>query len=263
MNILIIKHGAFGDFIQSVGAFRAIRRHHPEANITLLTTKPWVKLSEYMVENGQLFDRIHVDNRSKGIQGIRESWHLIRWIKQQRFDFVYDLQNTDRTALYFKVLNPKPQWNGAVKGCSHQHDTPQRLTLHTIDRLKEQLAVAGIDDVPDNDLDWLPDTDITVEKPFALIVPGGAPHREKKRWTVEGYSALCNHLVEQDITPVLIGTRADENQTKPITASFQRRLESIPADSQSVDEAELTLNHQNDLKCTGMDSSLRWNDAGN
>ncbi len=220
MNILIIKHGAFGDFIQSVGAFRAIRAQHPSANITLITTKPWAKLANYMLENGQIFNDIRVDSRNKGIQGIKESWQLIRWIKQQKFDYVYDLQNTDRTALYFKLLNPKPHWNGAVKGCSHRHDTPQRLTLHTIDRLKEQLAVSGITEVPENDLDWLPETNThNIKQPYALIVAGGAPHRDKKRWTIEGYSTLCNHLIEQGVTPVLLGTKADANQTQPIAAT--------------------------------------------
>ena len=35
-NILVIKLSALGDFVLSVGAFQAIRAHHPRAEITLL-----------------------------------------------------------------------------------------------------------------------------------------------------------------------------------------------------------------------------------
>ena len=42
----MIKLGALGDFIQACGPFRAIRDHHVGANITLLTTVPFVPLAE-------------------------------------------------------------------------------------------------------------------------------------------------------------------------------------------------------------------------
>ena len=45
-NVLVIKLSALGDFILSVGAFQAIRAHHPGARIALLTTEPFRKLAE-------------------------------------------------------------------------------------------------------------------------------------------------------------------------------------------------------------------------
>ena len=36
-NLLIIKHGALGDFILSFGPFKAIRDHHLNDHIILLT----------------------------------------------------------------------------------------------------------------------------------------------------------------------------------------------------------------------------------
>ena len=40
-KILVIRLGALGDFVLSTGLFKAIRRHHPEASLTLLTTAPY------------------------------------------------------------------------------------------------------------------------------------------------------------------------------------------------------------------------------
>ena len=35
-HVLVIKHGALGDVVLALGAMQAIRRHHPDATITLL-----------------------------------------------------------------------------------------------------------------------------------------------------------------------------------------------------------------------------------
>ena len=40
-RVLVIKLGALGDFLQALGPFAAIRHHHKEAKITLLTTAPF------------------------------------------------------------------------------------------------------------------------------------------------------------------------------------------------------------------------------
>ncbi len=43
-RILVIKLGALGDFVQALGPAAAIRRHHRDAEITLLTTAPYAEL---------------------------------------------------------------------------------------------------------------------------------------------------------------------------------------------------------------------------
>ena len=60
-NILVIKLGALGDFIQSLGPMRAIRQAHPDAKITLLTTSPF----ENFAEKSGYFDSIVLDKRPK------------------------------------------------------------------------------------------------------------------------------------------------------------------------------------------------------
>ena len=43
-NILIIKHGSLGDIAQVSGAIQDIFENHPNENIILLTTKPYINL---------------------------------------------------------------------------------------------------------------------------------------------------------------------------------------------------------------------------
>ncbi len=208
-RILIIKHGALGDIVLATGPFRAIRDHHASAHITLLTTKPYAKL----METCGWFDEIWIDDKPK-------IWQMISWLglrkmlRAAKFDRVYDLQHTDRSHLYFRMFgNPKPEWSGIVKGASHPHDNPNRDKIHTIERQAEQLAAAGIASTPPTDLSWLKSDPARfhLADRYALLVPGGAPHRPRKRWPPSRYAALAIWLQNRDVQPVLIGTLAESD----------------------------------------------------
>ncbi len=43
--VLVIKHGALGDFVLATGCFAAIRRHHTRARLVLLTTARFAALA--------------------------------------------------------------------------------------------------------------------------------------------------------------------------------------------------------------------------
>ena len=55
--ILVIRLGALGYLVLSSGPFRAIREHHPDAHIVLLTTQPY----EDLARAGGWFDEIWCD----------------------------------------------------------------------------------------------------------------------------------------------------------------------------------------------------------
>ena len=58
-NLLIIKHGALGDFILSFGPFKAIRNYHTNDHIVLLTTNAFKEFAE----ESNYFNEIIVDDR--------------------------------------------------------------------------------------------------------------------------------------------------------------------------------------------------------
>jgi ADP-heptose:LPS heptosyltransferase len=206
-NILVIKLSALGDFVQAMGPCAAIRRAHSAAHITLLTTSPYIEFAR----SSGYFDKIWIDQRPRW-------WQVRTWLTlKQRldgggFDRVYDLQTSDRSAFYFRLLRrPKPDWSGIAAGCSLPHANPQREVMHTIDRQREQLAIAGIDGVPLPTFDWIcNDTDaFGLPETFILFVPGGSAGRPGKRWSINGYVELAARLSVKNYVPVLIGA-ADE-----------------------------------------------------
>ena len=58
-RILVVKLGALGNVILSLGPFAAIRRHHATDHITLLTMRPWAD----WLGQSPYFDTVLIDER--------------------------------------------------------------------------------------------------------------------------------------------------------------------------------------------------------
>jgi ADP-heptose:LPS heptosyltransferase len=217
-RILVIRLGAMGDFVQSFGPFAAIRAHHPEARITLLTTRPFVALAE----RAPWFDAVLVDRRPAW-------WNAIGLLRLSRilreFDFVYDLQTSARSSRYFRLAG-QPRWSGVAPGCSHPHANPRRDAMHTRERQRDQLEMAGITAFPPPALDWLMDRPAVAlpDRPV-LLVPGAAPHRPRKRWPAERFGALAVRLARSGYAPVVVGTRAETPLAATIRAACPGALD--------------------------------------
>jgi ADP-heptose:LPS heptosyltransferase len=234
-KILVIKLGAFGDFVQALGVMRAIRQAHSTAHITLLTTKPFVDIA---ISSGYV-DECHIDVRPKWHQ--LKAWaELSRWLNISSFWRVYDLQNNDRTALYYKLFLDKPEWVGVAKGASHRNISPRRTQGHGFDGHIQTMSLAGITDIEIDDLSWMK-TDIdrfNLKEPYVLFVPGSAPGHIEKRWPARSYGELAKELwTEYRVRAVLIGTSAEKNViqdivkicSEAINLSGQTRIDDLPA----------------------------------
>lgn len=194
----------------------AIRRHHPDAHITALTTAPYVEL----LSRSPYCDEVWTDERPRfwQIGAVRK---LRRRLRDAGFVRVYDLQTSDRSTFYFHLLGVGPEWSGIAPGCSHPHANPDRDRMHTVERQADQLAAADIASVPAPDLQWLT-ADVqrfTLAPSFALLVPGGAATRPRKRWPIERFAALAASLASRDLQPVILGTAPEKKLAEAIRAA--------------------------------------------
>lgn len=203
-RLLIIKHGALGDIILCTGQIKAIRAQHLSAYITCLTSPafksffsacPWI-------------DEVLTDEKPSWKQP-RRLIDFIRRLRQQKFDWVYDLQTSLRSSLYWWIFSyPKPRFCGIALFASHRYRSQDRHQLHAIEQINQQLRIAGIQTEGMPDISWMNADISTCELPahYMLIIAGGSAHRLEKRWPLEHYAALAKHMIDCALVPVLIGS---------------------------------------------------------
>ena len=197
-RILIIKHGAFGDVIQSEGALHDIREHHKGDDIAVMTTPPYRRI----FERCPWVDRVIVDPRAPRwrIDLMRK---LGRSIAAEKFDMVYDLQDSSRTAFYFRWFFKGVDWSGTAKGASHPVRLKNPKKIRSLDRMASQLKDAGLSVryTRRPDVSWMADDmaalmkEEGVKTPFILLIPGCSIRHPQKRWPY--YADLATRLIAE------------------------------------------------------------------
>ena len=234
-RILVIKLAALGDVVQAFPPFARIRAAHPDAHITLLTTRPYASLAAA----SPLFDAIETDGRP---DGLGETLAMLGRLRRARYDRVYDLQTSTRSCAYFVGLWPRPpQWSGTAPLCSHPHRNPRRNAMHTLERQAEQLRDAGVwpdapverGRAPAPDLSFMLQDPAPERRPehfglagpYALLVPGASAHRPQKRWPVERYAALAAELAADGLQVGVIGGAGEAEIGRALAASTRGALD--------------------------------------
>ncbi|MDX7951643.1 glycosyltransferase family 9 protein [Lichenihabitans sp. Uapishka_5] len=193
-RILVIKHGAFGDVMQTDGALRDLRAHHDGAEIVVLTTPPY----RAIFERHPSVDRVVTEARAP-------RWRLDRMValrSQLRalgVNRVYDLQHSRRTGAYRRWIFPGLPWSGDTQ----KRDWLLRLKpqdLPSLERFAVQLGQAGValHHTGRPDVSWMAD-DVSslldaagVKRPYVMLIPGASAGHPEKRWP--HYPALAAAL---------------------------------------------------------------------
>lgn len=216
-KILVIKLGALGDVILSMDAFHAIRTHHPDAHITLLTRKPFVTLAEKM----PWFDAVLTDPNPKLMQ-VAKWFGLRRMLRNGGYSRVYDLQSNDRTGFYFRLFGRDTgEWCGTAKGCSHHRHDHRRDPVPAAERILRFLESVGVPRAGKADNSWLSGEIEGLGLPvkFIMIIPGCAPQHPHKRWPSAHYAELARQLEKQGIAVIAVGTGVDQGAIEEIQAA--------------------------------------------
>lgn len=200
-DILVIKLSALGDLFFALPAMQAIRRHHAADRLVLLTA---ARFQALMQESG-LFEEVWSDPRPSWWSPLRLA-ALRRRLRARRFARVYDLQWSERSDLYLRLLGDGA---GEKVGATPAADRPfpgRRDPRPIYERHAACLAAVGVETGRPPDLSFL-DGDLShlpVGEPFALLVPGSARHRPLKRWPAEHYGRLARALAARGIQPVVV-----------------------------------------------------------
>jgi len=189
-NILVIKHGAFGDLIQSDGIFRSIKKKHLNANLVLLTSSSFKKL---MMESPYI-QNVIIDNRYS-FWNFKSYWCLIKKLNSFNFSYIYDLQNSQRTSLYRKFLLKNSLWI-----TTNRKDHPQSGLQGLVDMLTDNGFTAK--EIYDPNISWLIN-DVSnlinskkISKNYIVLIPGSSRKHKEKRWPY--YKELGKEFIKLD-----------------------------------------------------------------
>lgn len=228
-RILIIKLGGLGQLVLSAGAMQAIRAHHPNDHLVLLTAEEYTDFAR----NIGVIDEVWLD-KLHPFSDIPAMWKFRKWLISGKFWRVYDLDCTKRSAMYFRMMGiQKPEWSGDVGWCSHPFPNPYKTdknmrfdTLpHLYDRYRLQLGMLGMNYFPEPNLNALA-ADVSryaLPERYALIAPAGLHASPQRRWAQGHFEDVCNWLQAQGIYPVLVGSGADKYLLSDMTRVCQAR----------------------------------------
>ncbi len=217
-RILIIKQGALGDIVLSLGRMQALRELHPDAHFTMLTMGIF---APFMQGTG-IFDDILIDNR-KSFLHIAELARTISGLVKGRFDIIYNMQLTERNRYYFRLMrlfSPAGDWDWY-----EYYGDQSRHRIH-----KTGFLGCGTEEITK----WNPPsrrTDLSevhgegkhfdlLPAHYVLMIPGCSPQHTYKRWPVAHYREIVRRLEQRGISVVLLGTKAEEREAQEIGRGF-------------------------------------------
>ena len=181
-NILVIKHGSFGDIIQINGCLRDIREHYSKYKIYILTTPAF---NNYF-SKCPFVDEVILDKR-KSRWNFIYLYRLKQLFTQYKFERVFDLQNSHRTEFYRKYLSSS-EWISS-RTILRLNETKEDFDKKSIlERFKIQLSRSKIDtkfsEKPQ--VSWMVDEDFQIsseiKKNYIVLFPFCSPKHHKKIW---------------------------------------------------------------------------------
>jgi heptosyltransferase-2 len=209
MKILVVQTGFLGDIVLSTPVFSAMLRRHPGAEIHLLTTAGGREL----VKHDPVLSKIHIFDKRREDAGIFGIFKRAAALRSERYDRVYALHKSARTALLLWLAQIPVRIGVAGASLSflytelrkrneHLHDVLRRLDIIAPERPLE-LCDMSLSLVAGSELSiTLPQS-----KPIAVVAPGSV--WATKRWTTEGYRRVCQDLARRGFQVYVTGAPED------------------------------------------------------
>ncbi len=211
-RVLVIKLGALGDVVIATTALRRIQLSYPGGEVWLLTAGDFAPMFAD-------WPGLHVHAAPR-----RGLWHmlqLLRWLRAQRFEVIFDLQSNDRSALLC-AFSGVPMRVGNHPRFPYTHHPAARHAKEEpgFTRLQLMLQAAGLPAaearpyLPTGDQErrlvqaWLQQQALQDAR-FVLMHAGASLRWPAKRWP--HYGQLAAALEQGGLRVVWLGAAADRS----------------------------------------------------
>ena len=206
-RILVIKLRAVGDVVLSTIVLENIRRALPDARIDFLTEAA----SADIVRSHPAVASTLVYNHRK-----MSGWDLIRLVRESRYDAVLDLFGNPRTALVTRLSGARVRIGYRFRGRTYAYThvvEPRGGVVHNTQFNLDALESVGIP-VVDRTIHLYPsDDDRRLIDQFlgsaglqgkTLVALNASGGWYTKRWSIENFASLADHIVETYGWPILL-----------------------------------------------------------
>lgn len=237
MKILLLKPSSLGDVVQALPVLRLLKLHQPESQVWW-----WVdsSLAPLLAEDPDLAGVVRFERR-RWASPVRwpEMWRSIRWMRNQSFDLVIDLQCLARSGAFAWLANGRllVGLDEPREGARGLYDVIVRrpsYCTHAVDWYLEVLKTLAVP--VHRDFIWLPErSDLAGEVrrkwhtqtgPRIVLQPGA--RWINKRWPVEHFVELVAGItaIRPEARFAILGSEADRELGAAIArADTQRCLD--------------------------------------
>lgn len=234
MKILILKPSSLGDVVQALPVLRLIKRHLPTSHVHWWLDSRFLSL----LEGDPDLAGVVPFHRKRWASPLHwpEMLRSIRWMREQRFDWVIDLQSLARSGAFAWLANGAllaglDEIREGARGFYDLTATRASYGTHAVDWYLSILPKLGVP--VDWDFEWLPVRQEPAEKVRAqaagdgiewiALLPGA--RWGNKRWPVANFAALARLLAERKPAWrfVILGGTDDREAGQQITSSAPQR----------------------------------------
>ena len=221
MKILILKPSSLGDVIQALPVLRLLKLHWPDSEIFW-----WIDsgLAPLLEGDPDLAGIVRFERRRWALPSQwAETLQSVRWVREQSFDLVIDLQCLLRSGLFAWLANGEllVGLDEPREGARGFYDIAVRRDSFYTHAADWYLAVLKVLKVPVRwNFDWLPERPAisaevkrkwdTASTRWMVIQPGA--RWLNKRWPVENYAKLIRLLAaaRPDFRFAILGSAEDK-----------------------------------------------------
>lgn len=243
MKILLVQLSWLGDCVLTTPMIRAIKAKHPQSTVSVLTTPVAREIFE---GHPHVNEVICYDKRGKD-RGIRGFFRMTRVLSDQKFELVYSIHRSARTALLL-------WWAGIPERIGFDSGSLTWCFTQKVRRPKDQhevlrnLALLGNSGegaegpVPPLEL-ALSGVPVEETERYVVLFPSSAWFT--KQWHGEGFAGVARHFAGLGFRVVILGSKKEQeyNQTimKGINVEDRTGLTSLKETMQLVRGASLVV----------------------
>lgn len=226
-RVLVVKLGDFAEFVLAFGAFSAIRRHHANAYITLLTTPAFADIAR----RSGWFDEVWEDGEPRW-ERVDRVFKLIFRLRRAGLQRVYDLDSSQRTARYRvwmrELWGSAAEWSHRGAGLLEKLRGSDGAPPHYVEELVAQLADVGIEELPTPDLSWLA-ADFGgrygLLDGFVIVAPGDVQEGGPACWPTARFIELTRRIAIEGRRPVVVGSKSHARENQLIAAASPEAMD--------------------------------------